>query len=145
MSAMKPGAALTLGSATAGQWLAARDLQPEPRWFVEIVLADGIGSRFEINLYAEEWGFAFHHAGRASWIRVTDIAFVHGRDDYALLAEATTPEDARSVIETLEQAHAIRLPRDAAAIRTNLAAAEPAIRAWLEAPVLRPRRRTREL
>ena len=62
----------------ASAWLANRNLIPkDPRWHVEIVL-EAVGqpdSRFHLEVYAEEWGFKFCHAGRVSWIRVTDVPF----------------------------------------------------------------------
>src|SRR6185312_10788992 len=47
-------------------------------------------SRFHLDIYLEEWGVFFCHAGQSSRIRVTDMAFVHGRDDFQLLG--VTPQ-----------------------------------------------------
>ena len=143
MSAQKPKSLGTPGAEASARWLLALGLAPVPRWYAEITLG-GDEPRFCLNVYAEEWGFSFHHGGRASWIRVTDIAFVHGRDDFRLLSEAIDLADAVAMIGRLEAEHAISLPRNAVEIRTNLENANDAIRAWLVKPPSR-QRRTREL
>ncbi len=89
-------------------------------------------SRFHIEIYAEEWGFFFCHAGRASWIRVTDQPFVHMRDDYGLLA-LTPPLDAiGTLLRKTEQEHQLAFRRKLAFVSTSVANAEPAIRRWIE-------------
>ncbi|HEY2732945.1 MAG TPA: hypothetical protein VGI70_03125, partial [Polyangiales bacterium] len=93
----------TAGRVAAAGWLQARALQTigGARWHVEIALDvvdqpasaeydERTASRFHIEIFGEEWGFFFCHAGRASWIRVTDVAFVHGRDEFGLLG--VTPD-----------------------------------------------------
>ena len=60
-------------------------------------------SRFQLEIYAEEWGFAFRHERKISWIRVTDIAFVHGRDDFGLLDERPRLQDIAPFIRRLEE------------------------------------------
>jgi hypothetical protein len=143
MSAQKPSWKGMLGAEASATWLAALGLEPVPRWYAEVALADG-ESRFFLNVYAEEWGYAFHHGSRASWIRVTDIAFVHGRDDYSLLTTAPDLLAIETVIRRVETDHSLAFPRGESEIRTNLAAgAEHAIRSWLVDPQVP--RRTREL
>src|SRR5688572_1964560 len=92
------------GPLASAAWLLARELFPrDPRWFVELEFVAGEDTRLVIEIYAEEWGFAFHHAGRVSWIRVTDIAFVHGRDEHELLADTPTLRDIGRLIARLER------------------------------------------
>src|ERR1700755_2434276 len=94
-----PAGSQSIGATAAVQWLAHRRLSSTGvlRWHVEIALdvVDGpaptefderTATRFHIDIYSEEWGVFFCHAGRSSWVRITDIAFVHGRDDFGLLA-----------------------------------------------------------
>ncbi len=132
------------GASAAAGWLAARRL-PTPsvlRWHVEIALDtrdapaphafdDRAATRFHVDIYSEEWGVFFCHGGRSSWIRVTDIAFVHGRDDFGLLGTIPALKDIGALLRKLEQQHTIQLHREHAAIRTNLTGAEPAIRRWI--------------
>lgn len=112
------------------------------RWHVEIALdvADGpapsefderTATRFHIDLYSEEWGIFFCHGGRSSWVRVTDIAFVHGRDDFGLLAEMPALRDLGPWLRRLEQQYRVQFQRGFALVRTNLASAEPVIRRWI--------------
>jgi hypothetical protein len=92
---------------------------------------DRVDTRFHIDVYSEEWGFFFCHAGRVSWIRVTDIAFVHGRDDHQLLTQSPTLDSMGDLIRRLETKHDVRFNRQQAIIRTNIPAAEPILRRWL--------------
>jgi len=134
----------TPGALAASSWLSARGISAGGllRWNAEIALDvidapapeefdDRVASRFHLEIYAEEWGFYFCHAGRASWIRVTDIPFVHGRDDFAILSATPPLEDIGSLLRELESRHSIQFRRDRALVRTNLSRAEPAIRAWV--------------
>src|SRR4051794_31932290 len=87
------GVSPNTGPLASAAWLVARGLQPkEARWFVEIELASDTGisegteqARLLLEVYAEEWGYRFQRGERVSWIRVTDVPFVHGRDDHELL------------------------------------------------------------
>jgi hypothetical protein len=134
----------TQGALTASSWLSARAIGAGAllRWNAEIALdvIDGpapeefderTASRFHVDIYSEEWGFYFCHGGRASWIRVTDIPFVHGRDDFALLPVTPPLQELGSLLQELELRHSIRFQRDRALVRTNLPRAEPSIRAWV--------------
>src|SRR5689334_6809997 len=80
------------GVVEAYGWVDGLGLNPPPgtlRWHAEISLDvvdgparvefdDRTDTRFHIDVYSEEWGYFFCHGGRVSWIRVTDIPFVHG-------------------------------------------------------------------
>jgi hypothetical protein len=113
------------------------------RWYVAIGLDitdepaqatfdESADSRFHIEIYSEEWGFFFCHAGRASWIRITDLAFVHMRDDYGLLAAAPALPEIGSLLRRLESEHGLQFRRELAYVHTNLINAEPSIRAWVQ-------------
>ena len=90
-----------------------------------------VATRFHIDLYREEWGVYFCHQGKWSWIRVTDVAFVHGRDDHRLLDWIPALKDVKTLLRRLEQMHRITLRRDHAAVHTNLPQLAPAVRRWL--------------
>jgi hypothetical protein len=138
------GVAPTAGAAAASSWLSALGLQPPAalRWHVEIAISDldgpppiefdeRVATRFQLDLYSEEWGYFFCHHGRSSWIRVTDIPFVHGRDDFGLLVQTPTLGSIGAMIRTLEGRHAIQLRREHALVRTNLTGGEATVRRWL--------------
>jgi hypothetical protein len=120
------------GPLAAAAWLAELGLTPsEKRWFVELDVGTGPRStRFQLDIYAEEWGYRFHHDGRRSWIRVTDIPFVHGADDHELLAVTPPLRNIGRVMRDLEARYEIELPRDDVSVRTNVDGAESIVRAW---------------
>jgi len=131
------------GPIASAAWLLDRELFPdERRWYVEIAL--GIdsappqfdrrdGTRFHIELFAEEWGFLFCHAGRTSWIRVTDVPFVHGRDEFQLILRTPPLSSIGKLLRHVERQHGLAFARAHAAVRTNLGdpGAERAVRAWI--------------
>jgi hypothetical protein len=131
------------GVLAAASWLSSRGLEPvEHKWDIEIGLSVGdrtasLGfdptrdTRFQLQIYAEEWGFRFAHAGRHSWIRVTDIPFVHGSDEHALLSATPALKDIGAFVRDLETRHAVRFHRRHAAVSTTIPKAEPLIRSWL--------------
>jgi len=134
----------TLGASDAATWLRnfGGDTPAATRWHVEIAMGTAqerpppefdaaVATRFHINLYNDEWGIYFCHGGRSSWIRVTDLAFVHGRDDFGLISVTPPLKDLGSLLRRLEQTHAVRFQRQHASIKTNLPDTEPAIRTWL--------------
>lgn len=90
-------------------------------------------SRLRIEVFAEEWGYRFDHAGRASWIRVTDVPFVHGHDDHDLLRATPPLERLGRLVRSLETTHGLAFDRAGAEIDTTLAGAEAAIRSWIGA------------
>jgi hypothetical protein len=132
------------GAAAAGTWVSDLGLTVPSgtRWHIEIQLDvvetrapsqfdESTATRFHLDIYSEEWGFYFCHAGQCSWIRVTDVPFVHGRDDFKLLDLAPPLTEIGQLVRELEQRFSIRLRRDLALIRTNLPKAEPAVRSWI--------------
>jgi len=135
-----PGLSPNTGPLASAAWLLACGLTPgEPRWYVAIVLDTAGGSRgeldtaaatrFQLEIFAEEWGFMFCHAGQMSWIRVTDIPFVHGKDDHGLLGHTPPLGDIATLIRTLEERHDIAFGRDPL-VRTSLLGAEAVIADW---------------
>jgi hypothetical protein len=134
----------TVGSIASEAWAHARGITPPThvRWYVEIALDtsgarppsefdEAVATRFQLDIYSEEWGVFFCHHGRASWIRTTDTALVHGRDDFQLLAIVPPLDDIGRLLRHIEQQHGIAFLRQHAAIRTNLPHAELVIRAWV--------------
>jgi hypothetical protein len=144
IAALRPESA-TAGALAARGWLADRALfVPTSRWHVEIALDvrdgpapadynDRVDSRFHVDIYSEEWGFFFCHGGRASWIRITDVVFVHGRDDYGLIARVPALREVGMLLRALELQHKLGFRREHALVRTNLTGAEHTIRRWVEA------------
>ena|SRR5687767_14918412 len=88
-------------------------------------------TRFHIEIYSAEWGFFFCHQNRASWVRVTDIPFMHGRDDFRLLPRTPALKDLGPFLRALEKEHGLVFRREHAHVRTNLANAEAAVRRWI--------------
>jgi hypothetical protein len=136
----------TAGSIGAAAWLRSLGQVPPTttRWFVEVAMATGeerpplefdpaSETRFHVNVYGEEWGVFVCCGGRSSWLRVTDIAFVHGRDDFSLLAMLPALHDVGQLLRHVETRLALTFRRDFASVRTNLAGVEPAVRAWVTA------------
>jgi hypothetical protein len=128
------------GPLASAAWLVHRDVFPnDPKWSVEIVLVpegeqvlDGATTSFQLAIYAEEWGFSFSHGSSLSWIRVTDVPFVHGRDELQLLAATPPLKRIGELLYQIERRFGLRFDRPRATIRTTIAGAEPKIRAWLE-------------
>ena len=118
------------GALAAAAWLAARGLFPtDPNWFVRISVDAG-ETRFSIEIFAQEWGYAFRHGERASWIRVTDIPFVHGRDDFSLLDRTPRLESIGSLMRIVEHDHGIELDRAHPRIESSFGG-EDVIAAWV--------------
>lgn len=90
-------------------------------------------TRFHIEIYSQEWGVFFCHEGHASWVRVTDVPFVHGRDDFQLLSMLPPLKDVGGLVRSLERQHAIHFRRDLALVRTNVPSAQPVVQAWVRA------------
>jgi hypothetical protein len=132
------------GALATQSWLAGRGLQVPPRatWEVSIALdvidqtapaafTESKATRFHIAISSTEWGFYFCHQGRASWIRITDLPFVHERDDHALLFRVPPLRSLRSLVRTLEETYRIELRREHALIRSTIPGSEPAIWEWV--------------
>lgn len=132
------------GGQDAHSWLGGTVGSPPTvtRWHVEIALDVVAGeapsdwdertaTRFHLGIYSEEWSIYFCHQGRASSIRVTDVPFVHRKDDFALLPSVGALQNVGSLIRSLEQLHSIEFSREHARIQTNLAHIEPAVRRWV--------------
>jgi hypothetical protein len=132
------------GMLAANAWLEARGLRKRTGagWNVAIALEVSdlpaspfikkpADSRFHIAISAAEWGFFFCHRGRASWIRVTDVPFVHECDDHGLVHEVPPLRDLGRLVQTVEQRNGILFRRMRASVRTDLVDAEPQIRGWI--------------
>jgi hypothetical protein len=132
------------GALATASWLSARGLLVPPRtpWEVSIALdvvderapamfVDTTDTRFHIAIASTEWGFYFCHHSRASWIRVTDLPYVHHRDDHALLAKVPPLRELGVLVRSLEETYRIRFRRGCAGIRSTIEGSEPAIRAWV--------------
>jgi hypothetical protein len=118
------------GPLASAAWLVARDLRPDDaKWFVELVFL-APDARFELAIYAEEWGFRFERAERVSWVRVTDIAFVHGRDDHQLLGRIPPLREIARLVRALEAEHGIRFARDAVRVTTSIPDADSVLQTW---------------
>lgn len=125
----------TQGAEQSARWLLALGLPAMRRWHAEIELTAGAGTTFELNIYAEEWGFVLQHDGHTSWIRITDIPFVHGHDDFHLLPRTPDLLAVSVIAAELEAEHGITFDRANATIRTNLPGATETIRGWLLEPL----------
>lgn len=131
------------GALAASSWLAGRALHVPPyaRWEVSIALdvvdakpspvfRDTADTRFHIAIASNEWGFFFCHHSRISWIRVTDLPFVHERDDYELLSKVPPLRDLGKLVQSLEERYQLRFRREHAAIRSTIPNAEENVRIW---------------
>ncbi|MDX2090851.1 MAG: hypothetical protein SFX73_23530 [Kofleriaceae bacterium] len=126
----------TMGALASRAWLEQQglDTRSQAAWYVEVqVHSDLPNARFELNLYPEEWGFVFRLKAQLSWIRVTDLAFVHGADDLKLLGRTPRLDALAELMTWLEAEHALRFDRAHAIVRTNLdeGRTTAAVRAWL--------------
>jgi hypothetical protein len=125
---------LNTGALASAAWCVARNVFPQaPRWSVDICLdnapgadrdAPPIDARFVIEIFSEEWGFRFRRGDAASWIRVTDIPFVHGRDDFELLRRTPRLENIGVLLRALEAEHEIRFDRSRALVRSSFDATD---------------------
>jgi hypothetical protein len=135
---------MTAGRLAALAWMRARALTPPTLtpWHVEVSLdvrnAPAIrefdehrDTRFHVEIYSEEWGVFFCHEGHASWIRVTDVPFVHGRDDFNLLSILPPLKDVGGLVRALERQHSIQFRREFALVRTNVPSAQAVVQAWV--------------
>jgi hypothetical protein len=133
----------TAGKLAAREWLLARvlDAPAGSPWHVEISLDAcrdpdasldaNLPTLFRLEIHSEEWGVYFSHQGNASWIRVTDVPFAHGCDDFRLLRQVPPLKDIGILLRTLELQHGLRFDRNHADISTNIARAEPVVKSWV--------------
>lgn len=124
----------TLGAEAADRWRLALGLPSVPHWFAEIAIPGDHEASFDLHIYGEEWGFTFARGSRSSWIRVTDIAFVHGRDDLGLLPRTPDLLAVHVLLAELERDHGCTFQRDTATVRTNVPDAASPIRDWIVQP-----------
>lgn len=131
-------------SLSVAGWLRSLRLAAPPRWFAEILLDvidtppesawnAATDSRFHLYLFHAEWSYFFCHGGQASWIRIDERPTVHGRDEHALAIWTPPLAEIGRFLGTLELKHGISFRRDLARVRTNIAGAEPTVRAWVAA------------
>lgn len=125
----------TLGALASLRWLDERGLDSSkaPHWYVEISIdSDQRDTRLELNIYPEEWGFVLRRGSKVSSIRITDVPFVHGLDDFKLLAETPALAEFGSLVAKLERRFEVGFQTTRATVRSNLVRAGAVIRPWLE-------------
>lgn len=125
---------MTTGALASAAWCVARNVFPQaPRWSVDICLDNVPGAdrdappadaRFVLEIFSEEWGFRFLRGNAASWIRVTDVAFVHGRDDFALMRRTPRLENIGALVRALEAEHEVSFDRARPQIRSTFDGAD---------------------
>ena len=129
-----PGSGLgtNTGALSAAAWCVARDIIPHVAvWSVDICLeAAPAETRFSVEIFNDEWGYQFHCGDRASWIRVTDIAFVHGRDDFKLLRRTPRLENLGTLVRAFEAEHEVAFDRARPVVQSTLGGIEQ-ITAWI--------------
>ena len=138
----QPSVGTNTGALAAAAWCAARELFPrKPLWSVEIALdntPDGdldrppADARFSIEIFSQEWGFAFRRGDAVSWIRITDVPFVHGRDDFGLLRRTPRLEHVGTLLRELEEEHTFVTDRLSPLIRSDVGGLAQ-IAAWIRA------------
>lgn len=134
------GVSPNTGPLATAAWLAARGLIPsEARWYAEILVGTSADTLDEeestllrIELFSEEWGYCFRHGGKVSWIRVTDVPFMHGRDEHSLLGDTRALTGFGTLVRAIESRFGISFDPRSAVIQTNLFGADGAIREWIE-------------
>jgi hypothetical protein len=123
----------SIGGQAATEWLYARGLCAiVGGWDVTIRLpADD--ATLHVAITSSEWGIELRRGAQASWIRFTDQAFVHERDDFALIQQVPASlERLGELVRELEERHGIAFDRRRAEVETNIANAAPKLRRWLE-------------
>ena len=136
-----PIRAFCRGALESSDWLDWLNLdEPVQLWHVEIVLdvfdeparqhwRSELDTRFHLYIYPREWGYLFCDAGKTSWIRVADRAYVHVRDEHDLLGETPRLLEIGTLVRQLEARHRVAFHREHALVTSSLAC-EP-IRAWI--------------
>jgi hypothetical protein len=132
----------TIGALASQRWLEERGLASSTtHWYVEITMRpwnDEQGTTvLTVNIYPEEWGVIFRHNYKASSLRVTDEPFVHGRDDFTLLADLGELTGLGDLLVKLERRFGFAFDRAHATVQSNIRRATPVVRGWLVA-IARP-------
>lgn len=123
------------GAAASAAWLEQRGLHAgrTPHWYVDIIIeSESPDTRFEMNIYPEEWGYVFRRGPRMSSIRITDVPFVHGLDDHRLLSQTPPLDRIGDLLVALERKYDFAFHRESASVKSNLTRATGAVRSWLE-------------
>ena len=124
----------TIGGAASAAWIEQHglDVSRAAHWYVEISIpTDSADTRFEINIYPEEWGIVFRRGSRVSSIRVTDVPFVHGLDDHRLISQLPALERIDDLLGLIEQRYDVAFHRMRATVRSNLPRATAIVWPWL--------------
>jgi len=132
------------GAAESAAWVAARGLSTagKARWSAKIsldvvdapaseVYTGTTATRFQLELYRDEWGFKFVYKGKTSHLRKTGEVFVNGHDEHKLVKQMPALAELGAFVRALETRHGIAFQRPHAHIRSNLAGAQAALREWL--------------
>lgn len=121
------------GALAAANWLRSLGLTPPLRgsWRADLELTAGTSTRFSIEIGHVEWGFLFAHAGRSSWIRVTEIPFVHDADDYHLLEQTPPLQNLGMLVRRLESDYQLTFRRSQPSVQTDLPGLVPEAMRWL--------------
>lgn len=123
-----------MGARAAATWAAqvGLDVAGTPHWYVEICLhTDPNDAQLDLNIYPEEWGVVFRRGNRVSSIRVTDVPFVHGKDDHGLLTGFPELAQFDELLAGLERRYDLVFQRTQPAVRSNLRRALAGVRPWL--------------
>jgi hypothetical protein len=125
--------ATTAGALASQKWLRTLGLTPPLKagWHAELELTASTFTRFHVEITDSEWGFLFEHEHHSSWIRVTEIPFVHDRDDYKLLHRTPPLRDIGYLVRELERDHQISFRRTTASVHTDLPGLVPEAIRWL--------------
>lgn len=124
---------VTKGAAEPADWARSRglDVSRARHWYVEVQIAtDAPGTLIELNIYPEEWGLVFRRDGRVSSIRVTDVPFVHGLDDFKLLPMMPALADLDRLLDALQHRFEITFDRSRPKVHSNVKHVD-GVRAWL--------------
>jgi hypothetical protein len=140
----KPVPQTNPGADEAAEWLAARGLSTggKIRWYVRIALDvvdapapathDGkTATRFQLDVYRDEWGVQFLHKGKASHVRRVHSTFASGPDQHKLVKELPALAALGTFVRALETRHGVAFKREHALVRSNLAGAQATLAPWL--------------
>lgn len=135
------GVSRTAGALAVGAWLRDRGIyQPTGNhWRVQIALELNdrpasfmfAATRFQITIAPDSWGFVFGHGDRISTIHVASIASARDQDEHRLLAMTPPLRRVGTLLRDLEARYRMFFPRHHAAVRSDISASEPMIRAWI--------------